>query len=51
MVLLGEEAQVEARFGPFGDNANLVSWKLHGLRYRTVGTEIVLYAPDRTPRW
>ena len=25
MVLLGDEAQVEARFGPFGDNANLDS--------------------------
>ena len=25
MVLLGDEAQVEARFGPFGDSANLVS--------------------------
>ena len=23
MVLLGDEAQVEARFGPFGDTANL----------------------------
>jgi hypothetical protein len=23
MVLLGDEAQVEARFGPFGDSANL----------------------------
>jgi hypothetical protein len=23
MVLLGDEAQVEAYFGPFGDNANL----------------------------
>jgi hypothetical protein len=23
MVLLGDEAQVEARFSPFGDNANL----------------------------
>ena len=23
--LLGDEAQVEARFGPFGDNANLAS--------------------------
>jgi hypothetical protein len=23
MVLLGDEAQVEAHFGPFGDNANL----------------------------
>ena len=25
MVLQGDEAQVEARFGPFGDSANLVS--------------------------
>ena len=25
MVLLGDEAQVEARFGPFGDRANLDS--------------------------
>ena len=25
MVLLGDEAQVEARFGPFGDSANLVT--------------------------
>jgi hypothetical protein len=23
MVLLGDEAQLEARFGPFGDSANL----------------------------
>jgi hypothetical protein len=23
MVLLGDEAQVDARFGPFGDSANL----------------------------
>jgi hypothetical protein len=31
MILLGDEAQVEARFGPFGDNANLDA-KVHGLR-------------------
>jgi hypothetical protein len=30
MELLGDEAQVEARFGPFGDSANLD--KVHGLR-------------------
>jgi hypothetical protein len=29
MELLGDKAQVEARFGPFGDSANLD--KLHGL--------------------
>jgi hypothetical protein len=30
MVLLGDEARVEPRFGPFGDSANLD--KVHGLR-------------------
>ena len=32
MVPLGDEAQVEARFGPFGDSANLDARYLHGLR-------------------
>jgi hypothetical protein len=31
MVLLGDEAQVEAYFGPFGDNANLDARWVHGL--------------------
>ena len=31
MVLLGEEAQVEARFGLFGDSVNLDAGWLHGL--------------------
>jgi hypothetical protein len=30
MELLGDEAQLEARFGPFGDSANLD--EVHGLR-------------------
>jgi hypothetical protein len=32
MVLLGYEAQLEARFGPFGDSANLNARSVHGLR-------------------
>ena len=32
MVQLGEEAQVEAGFGPFGDSANLDARSVHGLR-------------------
>ena len=32
MVLLGDEAQVEARFYPFGDSANLDARLVHGLR-------------------
>jgi hypothetical protein len=31
MVLLGNEAQVEARFGTFGDSANLDARLEHGL--------------------
>ena len=32
MVLLGDEAQLEARFGLFGDRANLDARSVHGLR-------------------
>ena len=32
MVLLGDEAQLEARFGMFGDGANLDARSVHGLR-------------------
>ena len=32
MVLLGDEAQVEARFDKFGDSANLDTRSVHGLR-------------------
>jgi hypothetical protein len=31
MVLLGDEAQVEARFVPFGDSAHFDARELHGL--------------------
>jgi hypothetical protein len=30
MVLLGDEAQVDARFGPFGDSAKLDARLVHG---------------------
>ena len=32
MVLLGDKAQLEACFGPFGDSANLDARWVHGLR-------------------
>ena len=32
MVLLGDEAHVEASFGPFRDSANLVARSVNGLR-------------------
>jgi hypothetical protein len=31
MELLDDEAQVKARFGPFGDSANLHARQVHGL--------------------
>jgi hypothetical protein len=43
MEVLGDEAQVEARFGPFGDSANLD--EVHGLRrtYHRLGNLILVY--------
>jgi hypothetical protein len=31
MVLLGDKAQMKARFGPFRDSANLDARQVHGL--------------------
>jgi hypothetical protein len=50
MVLLGNEAQVDARFGLFGDSANLVAIQAHGLCQHTIGSEIILDASDGSPR-
>jgi hypothetical protein len=42
MGLPGQEAQVEARFGPFGDSATLDARLVHGLRrtYHRLGNSI-----------
>ena len=50
MVLLGDEAHVEARFGPFGDSANLDIDRCMVCAERTIGLEIILDSPDGTPR-
>ena len=49
MVLLGDEAEVEAHFGPFGDSANLDVDRCMVCAERTIGSEIILGAPDGTP--
>ena len=46
MVLLGDEAQVEARFGPFGENANLDADRCTICVGSTIGMEIVLDATE-----
>jgi hypothetical protein len=47
MGLLGDEAQVEAQFGPFGNSATLDARLMHGLRrtYSRLGNSI------GGPRW
>ena len=50
MVLVGDEAQVEARFGPFGESANLDANRCTVSVECTIGLEIVLDAPDGSPR-
>ena len=46
MVLLGDEAEVEAHFDPFGDSANLDADWCMVCAERTLGSEIVLDAPN-----
>ena len=48
MVLLGDEAQVQVYFGPFRDCANLDADKCTVCAERTIGSEIILDAPDGT---
>ena len=50
MVLQGDEAQVEAHFGPLGDSVNLDADRCTVCAKRTIGSEIVLDAPHGTPR-
>ena len=50
MVLLGDEAQLEARFGPFGDSANLDTDGCMVCAESTIGSEIILDTPDGTHR-
>jgi hypothetical protein len=50
MVFLGDKAQVEGGFGPFGDSAKLDARYVHGLCQDTTGSETILDTLDRTPR-
>ena len=50
MVLLGDEAEVQARFGLFRDSANLDADRCSVCAERTIAFKIVLDAPVGTPR-
>ena len=50
MVLLGDEAEVEAHFDPFADSANLDADRCMVCGERTLGSEIILDVPNGTLR-
>jgi hypothetical protein len=50
MELLGDEAQVKACFGSFGDRTNLDVDRYTVFVECTIGLDIILDAPDGTPR-
>jgi hypothetical protein len=51
MLLLGDEAQVDARFGIFGDTVLVsVQDRCMVCAKHTIGSEIILNALDGTPR-
>jgi hypothetical protein len=51
MVVLGDESQMAARFGSFGDCANIDSRdRCTDCAEHTISSEIILDAPDGTPR-
>jgi hypothetical protein len=50
MALLGYEAQGEAHFNPFQDSADLDARQVQVCAKCTIGSKIILIAPDATPR-
>ena len=48
MVHLGDEAQVVARFSPFGDSVSLMQDRCTVCTEHTIGSEIILDAPNST---
>ena len=50
MVRLGDEAQLKARVGRFGDSGNIDTGGCTVCAEHSIGSEIILDAPDGTPR-
>jgi hypothetical protein len=50
MELLGDVGYLESCFVPFGDSVSLVQHRCTGCAKLTIGSEIILDAPDGTPR-
>ena len=50
MELLGDVGLLELHFDPFGNSVSVGSRLVHSLRQTYIGSEIILDAPDGTPR-
>jgi hypothetical protein len=50
MELLGDVGLVESRFGLFGDSFSVSASRCTVCAKHTIGSEIILDAPDGTPR-
>jgi hypothetical protein len=50
MELLGDVGHVKSHFGLFRDCVSVSARLVHGFAKCTIGSEIVLDAPDGTPR-
>jgi hypothetical protein len=50
MELLGDVGHLESHFGLFGDGVSVGATEDHSLGKCTTGSEIILDAPDGTPR-
>ena len=50
LVHLGDEAQVVAHFGPFGDSVTLMQDSCIVCTEHTIGSEMILDAPNGTSR-
>ena len=50
MELLGDVGHVEPHFFPYGDSVSVGARKVHVCAKRTISLEIILDAPNGTPR-
>jgi hypothetical protein len=50
MDLLCDFGHVESRFSLFGDSGSVSARYVHDCAKRTIGTKVILDAPDGTPR-
>jgi hypothetical protein len=50
MELLGDVGHMKSLFSQFEDSVSVSTRQVHGLHKMTIGSKIILDAPDRAPR-